>query len=178
MRGLAPRYKPPTWLESSQPPGELTRVKRLAEAVRQFDLWLIRLFLRYAHWMHRMSLGLLLIWFGLLKPLGQETTTSIVAHSVYWGDPEIIVPLLGWWEVAIGVCLLIRPLVRIAVLLLLIRLPGVILAFILNPDISFYSFPFAPTPEGQYLLKDLVVFIATLAIASGLRNEERPGHFH
>ncbi len=150
----------------------------LVEQIKKFDQWLIALFLRYAHWLHRNSLGILFIWFGLLKPLGHKTTTSILAHTVYWGDPDIVVLVLGWWEVAIGVCLLIRPLVRIAILLMVIRLPGVILAFILKPEVTFYSFPFAPTPEGQYLIKDLVIFIATLAIASGLRDEKRAGQFH
>ncbi|MDH3316613.1 MAG: hypothetical protein OER43_12730 [Gammaproteobacteria bacterium] len=153
-------------------------MKVLIARVRQFDQWLIALFVRYAHFVHRISLGTLFIWFGLLKPLGHKTTTSILAHSIYWGDPDTIVAILGWWEVAIGVCLIIRPLVRVAILLLVIRLPGVILAFILKPDVCFYSFPFAPTPEGQYLIKDLVIFIATLAIAGGLRYEKRPGHLH
>lgn len=153
-------------------------MKRIIAWVKEFDQWSISLFLRYGHWLHRVSLGVLFIWFGLLKPLGHKTTTSILAHTVYWGDPETVVLALGWWEVAIGVCLLIRPLVRIAIILLVIRLPGVILAFILKPEVCFYSFPFAPTPEGQYLVKDLVVFIATLAIAGGLRDEKKPGHFH
>lgn len=150
----------------------------LTKRIKAFDQWLIALFLRYAHWLHRVSLGILFIWFGMLKPLGHKTTTSILAHAVYWGDPESIVLLLGWWEVAIGVCLLIRPLVRLAILLLVIRLPGIILAFVLKTDVCFYSFPFAPTPEGQYLIKDLVIFIATLAIAGSLRDERKPGHFH
>lgn len=150
----------------------------LMARIKQFDHWLVALFMRYAHGLHRVSLGLLFIWFGLLKPLGHKTTTSILAHAVYWGDPETIVLVLGWWEVAIGVGLIIRPLVRVAILLLVIRLPGVILAFILKPDVCFYSFPFAPTPEGQYLIKDMVIFIATLAIAGSLRDEKKPGHFH
>lgn len=79
---------------------------------------------------------------------------------------------------AIGLCLIIRPLVRLAILLLVIRLPGIILAFVLKSDVCFYSFPFAPTPEGQYLIKDLVIFIATLAIAGSLRAEQKPGHYH
>ena len=153
-------------------------MKDFIEQLIQFDRWLIALFLRYAHWVHRVSLGTLFIWFGLLKPLGHKTTSSILAHTVYWGDPETIVLILGWWEVAIGVCLIIRPLVRVAIFLLVLRLPGVILAFILKAEVCFYSFPFAPTPEGQYLIKDLVVFFATLAIAGGLRQEKVPGHFH
>jgi len=153
-------------------------MKYVIARVKEFDQWLIALFLRYGHWLHRVSLGVLFIWFGLLKPLGHKTTTSILAHTTYWGDPESIVLILGWWEVAIGVCLLIRPLVRIAVLLLIIRLPGVILAFVLKPEVCFYSFPFAPTPEGQYLIKDLVIFIATLAIVGSTRLADRPDQYH
>jgi uncharacterized membrane protein YkgB len=149
----------------------------IIEKIKKYDQWLIALFLRYGHWLHRISLGLLFIWFGLLKPLGHKTTTSILAHTTYWGDPEVIVLFLGWWEVAIGVCLLIRPLVRVAVLLLLIRLPGVILAFVLKPEICFFSFPFAPTPEGQYLIKDLVIFIATLAIVGTTYGSHKPNQY-
>lgn len=153
-------------------------MKLVIARVKEFDNWLIALFLRYGHWLHRVSLGILFIWFGLLKPLGHKTTTSILAHTTYWGDPESIVLILGWWEVAIGVCLLVRPLVRIAVFLLIIRLPGVILAFMLKPEVCFYSFPFAPTPEGQYLIKDLVIFIATLAIAGSTRLPDKPDQYH
>jgi len=153
-------------------------MKFVIARIKEFDQWLIALFLRYGHWLHRVSLGVLFIWFGLLKPLGHKTTTSILAHTTYWGDPESIVLILGWWEVAVGVCLLIRPLVRIAVLLLVIRLPGVILAFVLKPEVCFYSFPFAPTPEGQYLIKDLVIFIATLAIVGSTRLRDRPDQYH
>ncbi|MDX1512483.1 MAG: hypothetical protein R3174_01960 [Gammaproteobacteria bacterium] len=150
----------------------------LMSRAKALDQWMISLFLRYAHWLHRVSLGMLFIWFGLMKPLGHKTTTSILAHAVYWGDPDTMVLILGWWEVAIGVCLLIRPLVRLALILLVIRLPGIILAFILKTDVCFYSIPFAPTPEGQYLIKDLVIFIATLAIAGSLRDEQKQGHYH
>ena len=153
-------------------------MKLIVARIKAFDQWLIALFLRYGHWLHRVSLGILFIWFGLLKPLGHRTTTSILAHTTYWGDPETIVLILGWWEVAIGVCLLFRPLVRIAVLLLVIRLPGVVLAFVLKPEVCFFSFPFAPTLEGQYLIKDLVVFIATLAIVGSTRLPDKPDQYH
>ncbi len=153
-------------------------MKLIIARVKEFDQWLIALFLRYGHWLHRVSLGVLFIWFGLLKPLGHKTTTSILAHTIYWGDPESIVLILGWWEVAIGICLLIRPLIRVAMLLLIIRLPGVILAFVLKPEVCFFSFPFAPTPEGQYLIKDLVIFIATLAIVGSTHLPDKSDQYH
>lgn len=145
--------------------------------VGKIDDFLLANFRRYGHWLHRVSLGLLFIWFGLLKPLGHTTTTSLLAHTVYWGSPDLVALLLGWWEVAIGVCLIIRPLVRVALALLVIRLPGIILAFILKPDVCFYQFPFAPTPEGQYLIKDLAIFFASAAIAGSLREQSTPEHY-
>jgi len=147
-------------------------------AIKKLDRFIISFFRRYGHRIHRVSLGLLFIWFGLLKPLGHKTTTSLLAHTIYWGNPEIMVLVLGWWEVTIGVCLMFRPLVRVAVILLVIRLPGIVLAFLLKPDVCFYSFPFAPTPEGQYLIKDLVVFLATLAIAGTLGEKSTPDQYH
>jgi len=89
-----------------------------------------------------------------------------------------MVLFLGWWEVAIGICLIIRPLVRIALVLLVIRLPGILLSFIFKMDICFYQFPFAPTPEGQYLLKDFAIFFATLAIAGSLKEKSTPDKYH
>jgi uncharacterized membrane protein YkgB len=142
------------------------------------DTTLIRLFDRYGHRIHRISLGILFLWFGLLKPLGHETTTSILAHTIYWGDPGVMVLVLGWWEVAIGVCLLIHPLLRMAILLLALRLPGILLAFVLEPEICFVSFPFAPTPEGQYLIKDLTLFFAALALSGFLADERPEARFH
>jgi len=146
--------------------------------LRRYDQAFLEFLERYGHWIHRISLGILFIWFGLLKPLGHKTTTSLLAHTVYWGTPEVTVLILGWWEVAIGVCLIIRPLVRVALLLLIIRLPGIALAFLLKTDICFYQFPFAPTPEGQYLIKDFAVFLATLAITGSLKEKSTPKKYH
>jgi len=144
----------------------------MKRALQELDQTLIDLFQRYGHRLHRISVGVLYVWFGLLKPLGHDTTTSLLAHTIYLGDPDQMVLVLGWWEVLIGVCLLLRPLVRVAVFLLVVRLPGTILAFLIEPEILFFSFPFAPTPEGQYLIKDLTLFLASIAIA-GTVEEER-----
>ena len=145
--------------------------------IEQIDETLIEIFHQYGHPAHRISLGVLYVWFGLLKPLGHETTTSVLAHTIYWGDPGVMVLVLGWWEVVIGICLMIWPFLRIGIFLLILRLPGILLAFLLQPEILFASFPFAPTPEGQYLIKDLTLFLATLAIAGQLREHDEPPRY-
>ncbi|MAS93594.1 MAG: hypothetical protein CMO55_10415 [Verrucomicrobiales bacterium] len=132
----------------------------------------------YGHVAHRFGLALLFVWFGLLKPFGYKTTTSLLAETIYWGSPEYMVPILGWWEFAIGISLLIRPLIRLGILLLLIRLPGTLLAFLLLPDICFEKGFLVPTPEGQYLVKDLVLFTAAMIIGGTVREEHPRKIFH
>ena len=153
-------------------------LRHLPTKLRNADRRVVAVFHRYGHFLHRVSLGALFVWFGLLKPFGQKTTTSLLAHTVYWGDPEIMVPVLGWWEVAIGLCLIYRPCVRIALFLLAIRLPGTLLAFVLLPDVCFIHVPFVPTPEGQYLVKDVVILFAAIAIGGSVREENTPHRYH
>lgn len=144
-----------------------TRWRRLTRLDKRIIEWLDR----YGHRLHRLSLGVLFVWLGLLKPMGHETATSLLAHTIYWGSPDVVVVVLGWWEVAIGLAMFYRPFVRVALLLLLLRIPGTLLAFMLLPDITFIHFPLVPTPEGQYLLKDVALFFAAMAIGGTIRHE-------
>jgi uncharacterized membrane protein YkgB len=133
---------------------------------------------RHGHRLHRWSLAAIFLWFGALKLWRHETATSLLAHTIWLGKPEVMVPLLGAWEVLIAICLFIRPLVRVAVPLLLLRLPGILLAFALHPERCWQSFPLVPTPEGQYLMKDFAIFVATLAIAAHIREPSTVARRH
>lgn len=145
-------------------------MRQLLELIDRLDQAFIALMHGYGHRAHRVALGLLFIWYGLLKQFGVKTTTSILAHTIYFGEPDTMVLLLGWWEVAIGVCLVWLPLARVALLLMAIRLPGTVLALILKADVCWVHFPFAPTPEGQYLFKDIVVLTAAMVIGGTIRH--------
>lgn len=147
---------------------------RLRAMDRRIGLWMQT----YGHVAHRYGLGLLFVWFGLLKPFGYKTTTSLLAHTVYFGDPEVVVPILGWWEVAIGLCLIFRPLNRVGLGLLMVRLPGTLLAFVLLPGVCFEGSVWVPTPEGQYLVKDLVLFTAAMIIGGTIHAERAERVIH
>jgi uncharacterized membrane protein YkgB len=129
-------------------------------------------FYRHGHNVHRYSLGMIFVWFGLLKPFGENTTTSLLAHTIYFFPPEVILPILGWWEVAIGLCLIFKALVPFSIILQFIRIPGTILAFFMHPEVCFVQFPFVPSPEGQYLIKDIVILFAGIAIAGTVYCED------
>lgn len=125
----------------------------------------------------RVSLAAVFIWFGILKPFGLSPATELVARTVTWVDPKWFVPFLGWWEVLIGVCLLFRPLVRVAIFLLFLQMPGTVLPLFLVPDACWVHVPYAPTLEGQYIIKNLVLISAALVVGGTVRDHSGPGRW-
>lgn len=124
---------------------------------------------RYCQPLMRFSIALIFIWFGLLKPLGMSPEEELIKRTVYWVSPQIFLPVLGWWEVAVGLCLLYRPLIRIALLLLLLQLPGTMLPLLLLPEICFTHPPFGLTLEGQYIVKNIFLVSAAFMIGGKVR---------
>lgn len=116
----------------------------------------------------RISLGVIFIWFGALKPLGNSPANDLITKTVYWFNPDIFIPILGIWEIAIGLCLLYRPFIRAGLFLLALQMPGTFLPLILLPEVCFVSFPFDLTLEGQYIVKNLVLIGAAIVVGSRL----------
>ena len=134
--------------------------------VANFDKQLIALLDQYSIRLLRYSLAAVFIWFGVLKPLGVSSATALVSETVYFLPPELFVPILGVWEMASGVSLLHKRLLRVGIALLLLQMAGTFLPLILLPDISFITFPIVPSLEGQYIIKNLVLISGALVIAS------------
>ena len=116
----------------------------------------------------RYSLSFTFIWFGALKLFGNSPAVDLVTKTVYWINPDIFIPILGFWEMAIGLCILFRPLIRIGLFLLALQMPGTFLPLILLPEVCFSNFPFDLTLEGQYIVKNLVLIGAALVVGSKL----------
>jgi len=117
----------------------------------------------------RISLAVVFIWFGGLKLIGMSPAADLVRATVYWMPFEVFFPILGVWEVAIGVFLLYRPTIRIAILLLFLQMPGTALPLVILPDVVFTQFPFGLTLEGQYIIKNLALVSAALVIGGTAR---------
>ena len=66
--------------------------------------------------------------------------------------------------------LLYRPLIRAAVFLLFLQMPGTMLPLILLPDVCFTTFPYGLTMEGQYIIKNLVLIGAALVVGGTVRS--------
>ncbi len=130
---------------------------------------------KYGSLLLRISLAIIFIWFGALKPLGISPAEELVKRTVYWFSPDIFVPILGWWEVAIGAGLLFRPLLRFALALLFLQMPGTILPLILLPEVCFTQFPCGLTLEGQYIIKNLILISAAIVVGGTVRSRVAAG---
>jgi uncharacterized membrane protein YphA (DoxX/SURF4 family) len=121
--------------------------------------------------MLRFGLAVVFIWFGALKLTGTSPAIELVTRTVYWFNPQIFVPVLGWWEIAIGVCLLIPFLTRLGILLLALQMPGTFLPLILLPEVCYNGAVWNLTLEGQYIVKNLVIIGAAMALGGLVRGD-------
>ncbi len=154
-----------------QPVAVQNKSKDLQQSVDRLDQRIAGWMRRNGPLLARVALAIVFIWFGILKPLGVSTANELVTRTVYWVDPNWFIPLLGWWEVAIGVCMLIRPLLRLAILLLFLQMPGTFLPLVLLPQVCFVSVPFVPSLEGQYIIKNLVLIAAAIVVGGTVREK-------
>lgn len=151
--------------------GSMTGLAERHPHLDRIDSLVVAWMRRIGHRVDRLAIGLVFIWFGMLKVLGFKSATSIIAETVYLGSPETTARLLGLWEVAIGACLILPGLARIGVAMLAIRIPGTLLALVLRSEVSWTSTLLVPTIQGQYLIKDAILFAAAMIIGGTVRNE-------
>ena len=124
----------------------------------------------------RISFGIIFIWFGILKPLGISSAESLVIATTPWlpvFGAKTWVAIIGWWEVLIGVSFLFQKTIRIAIGLLALQMVGTFLPLIMLPEITFQAgyFPYGPTMEGQYIIKNLMIISAALVVGGTVRRQ-------
>lgn len=115
----------------------------------------------------RTSLGITYIWFGVLKLVGASPVADLVANTAFFLPRRFAVKLMGFWELAIGVGLLFRLAVRLTLLLFFMQLAGTFLVFLIQPREAFQKGnPLLLTKDGEFILKNLVLLSAGLAVGS------------
>jgi len=123
----------------------------------------------------RLSLGIVFLWFGALKfvpawsPAEDLAGATIAKLTFGLVPPKLALLVLATWESAIGLALVFGVQLRAAIGLLLLQLAGTLTPLVLFPAETFVRFPFAPTMEGQYILKNLVLISAALVIGATVR---------
>jgi putative oxidoreductase len=125
---------------------------------------------RFALPLLRLSLGIVFVWFGILKITGQTPVGELVADTVFWLDPDLFVPLLGVFEVLVGVGLLFGRGLRLVLALFALQMIGTFLVLVVQPDVAFQNGnPLMLTTEGEFVVKNLVLLSAGVMIGSRLK---------
>lgn len=125
--------------------------------------------------MMRIALGVVFVWFGALKLFpGLSPAQDLAARTISmltfgWVPADISVPVLAVWECAIGLGLIGGKFMRATILLLVAQMSGTLLPLIFFPGETFTAFPYAPTLEGQYIIKNLVLVAAALVLGATVR---------
>jgi len=126
----------------------------------------------------RVSLGIIFVWFGALKPFGLSPAEPLVKATVRWlplFSPDSWVVIIGWWEVVIGVLFLLPGTIRVAIALLFLQMIGTFMPLVFLPEVTFQAgrVPYAPTMEGQYIIKNLLILSAALVVGGSVRRAHR-----
>ena len=147
--------------------GAQARLRALEVACQR---WLIA----YSVAILRVSVGAVFLGFGVLKffpgvsPAQNlvEATTHILTFGLVPGGIALVA--VATLECVIGLCLLTGRGMRGAVYLLVIQLAGILSPIVLLPGRLFSGAGIAPTLEGQYVLKDIIIVGAALVLAATL----------
>lgn len=130
---------------------------------------------RYGLLLLRISLGVVFFWFGFLKffpglsPAHELATRTIETLSFGLIRPELSIYILAVWECLIGLGLLAGRFMRATLLLLFVQMLGTMTPIFLFPHEVFLRIPYAPTLEGQYIIKNLVLISAALVLGATVR---------
>jgi len=126
----------------------------------------------------RISLGIVFLWFGVLKffpgasAAMQLATKTIAMLSFNIIKPGVSIILLASLETLIGLGLITRAFLRITLFLLFAQMIGTITPLFLFPAETFNSVPFLPTLEGQYIIKNIVLISAGIVVGSTVRKSK------
>jgi len=118
----------------------------------------------YQDWFLRISLAIIYIWFGILKPFDSSPAADLVANSIYFLPREGFFIFLGIWETLLGIMFLIPRFTKITFWIFILHMGGTFTPFLTLTDTVFIKFPFSLSLEGQYIIKNLVLIAAGVAI--------------
>lgn len=139
------------------------------------DVPITRWMARWSVPLLRISLGIIFFWFGILKFFpglspAQDLATRTISLLTFGLMPaEVSIIVLAAWEVLIGIGLILGYQMRVTLFLLFLQMMGTITPVFLFPSEVFTRIPYAPTLEGQYIIKNLVIISAGVLLGATVR---------
>lgn len=148
---------------------------RLPAILQPLDLRITSWMARNGVPLLRISLGIVFLWFGVVKFFpGLSPAQSLAGRTIEhlsFGivQPSVSLPLLATWECVIGLGLITGIWMRLILLLLFLQMLGTLTPIFLFPEEVFYRVPYAPTLEGQYIIKNFVLISGALVLGATVR---------
>ena len=148
---------------------------RLPEPLDRLDQRITRTLATLGIPLLRVALGVVFFWFGVLKffpnlsPAEELAARTIQTISFGAIGPGVSLPVLATWECLIGLGLIFGKFLRATLALLALQMLGTFLPLVLFPQETFSVFPIAPTLEGQYIIKNVVLVGAAMVVGATVR---------
>lgn len=148
---------------------------RLRRPIEALDRRVARFMERYSVTVLRIALGVVFVWFGALKVIDRSPVKDLVGDTVYWVDRDWFVPVLGAWEIVVGLGLIFPVALRLTLLLFWVQMAGTFLSLVILPGRSFQDGnPLLPSTTGEFVLKNLVLIAAGLVVGSSVHRRQQP----
>ncbi len=147
----------------------------LPEPIERIDVRITSALARFAVPALRIALGIVFLWFGALKFFPNlspaETLAARTIEQLTFGavQRDLALPILAAWEVLIGLGLVVGRWLRAVLFLLVVQMAGTFTPLLLFPGETFTVFPIAPTLEGQYIIKNIVLIGAAMVVGATVR---------
>ncbi len=148
---------------------------RLPEPIDRLDVRITRALARISVPALRVGLGIVFLWFGVLKffpslsPAETLAARTIEVLTLGIVKPAVALPVLATWETLIGLGLISGRYLRATLFLLAVQMLGTLTPLVIFPAETFSTFPIAPTLEGQYIIKNIVLIAAAMVVGATVR---------
>lgn len=117
----------------------------------------------------RIALGVVYVWFGILKIIGASPIADLVAAMLPFLPAQVAVVGLGVAEVVLGLSLIAGLLVPWVAAIQVAHLIGTFAVFVFQPAVVHTGNPFLVTLEGEFVAKNLVLVAGLLVVAGHSR---------
>jgi len=150
-------------------------MEQMKETFDRIDTRITASMARYGLVLLRVSIGIAFLWFGFLKffsglsPAQDLAIKTIDILTLGLVPPRTSIIILAGWETLIGLGLLFGLFMRGTLLLLFVQMLGTMTTLFLFPSEIFTRIPYAPTLEGQYVIKNIVLISAGIVLGATVR---------
>ena len=118
----------------------------------------------------RVSLGIVFLWFGLIKffwtagPAEHIAAKIMLLLTFNTLQPNVSLPILAAIECAIGLGFLIKKLMKYAIPIMYFQMAATLLPLFVFPQDTWEIVPFVPTLMGHYIIKNTVLISAAIVL--------------